>query len=92
MGKNRNRGRRLLDSGMERREVDVNRLRMQMVRLGIMEDLSKLTDIVNMMDRFVLTGESIVGSVSLEGFGVPRVMEYSFIDGKYPVVNLRSIN
>ena len=55
------------------------------------DELARITNILEIMDDYLLTGEPSNGKISLNQYGIPRVLEYSFSKTSFPSIYLRHI-
>ena len=62
--------------GIEDREKEIRTIKEKLDNSGLGEDLSRITNIFDIMDEFVNTGVSSTGSIKLEGYD--RTLDYVF--------------
>lgn len=60
----------------EARKTEIDEIKQKLVMSGLAEDLAQMTEIYEIMDTFVTTGQSAAGSIKLEGY--QRQLDYVF--------------
>ena len=59
--------------------------------MKILDELARITNILEIMDDYLLTGNPSNGKISLNQYGIPRVLEYSFSEISFPSIYLGHI-
>ena len=73
------------------RTVEIDELKRKLENMKILDELARITNILEIMDDYLLTGEPSNGKISLNQYGIPRVLEYSFSKTSFPSIYLRHI-
>jgi len=76
---------------IEQRTIEINELKRKLDNMKILDELSRITNILEIMDDYVFSGEPKNGKISLNKYGIPRILEYSFSKTSYPSIFLRHI-
>jgi len=76
---------------IEHRTVEINELKRKLENMKILDELARITNILEIMDDYLLTGEPSNGKISLNKYSIPRVLEYSFSKTSFPSIYLRHI-
>ena len=60
----------------EERINEINEIKSKISLMGLTDDLGRITDIFDIMDKYIETGQSLTGSIKLEGYS--RILDYIF--------------
>jgi len=60
----------------EERIAEINEIKSKIALMGLTDDLGRITDIFDIMDKYIETGQSLTGSIRLEGYY--RILDYIF--------------